>query len=259
MKKFLLFIALWSFLATTAFAFSFGIDSPSIHLKTSPGSTVEQELVVYSQSSERMTVKVSVEDWKYRENRTKQFLKKGGSPYSCGDWLVPAVDTFVLSPGEKKKFTFKLKTPAGVSGGHQAVLFFEGIPSGNAKSGKSGVLLTGKIGALIYQHTEGKTSAQAEISNIIAAKQGGQATVSLQFKNTGNDWIQAKGNAILVDTKGKTVARGEFAPIKTLPGENVPASVVVKSFMPLAAGTYKVMVTIDTGTEILVKEAAVSI
>jgi hypothetical protein len=259
MKKMFLVALILCVIATAVLAFSFGIDSPSIHLKTSPGSTVEQELVVYSESTDRMTVKVSVEDWKYRENRTKQFLKKGAGPYSCSDWITPEQDKFVLAPGEKRKFRFKMKTPAGVSGGHQAVVFFEGIPSGNNASGKSGVLFTGKIGAIIYQHTEGKTSVKGEVDNVIAAKQNGQAIVSLQFKNTGNDWIQAKGNAVLVDTKGKTVARGEFDPVKTLPGESVPASVLVKSFTALNTGTYKVIVTIDTGTEVLVKDASITI
>jgi hypothetical protein len=79
----------------------------------------------------------------------------------------------------------------------------------------------------------------------------------VQFKNTGNDWIQANGNAVLLDEKGKTVGRGMFAAIKTLPGETVPAKAIVKGFVVLSSGSYKVLVTLDTGTDVLVKETTV--
>ncbi len=251
--------ALLTIMAAAVGAFSFGIDTPSIHLTTRPGSVQEKELFISNQSDETLAIAVTVEDWIYREDRTKKFMKKGGSPYSCAEWVTPGKTSFTIAPRKKERFTFSVKTPNSAEGGHQAVIFFEGVPATANAGGpvQSGVQFSGKIGAVIYQHTEGNTRATAEVTDVSAVAQNGSVEVSLQFRNTGNDWIQAKGNAVLVDAAGKTVGRGTFSAIKTLPGETVPAKADVKGFLVLSSGTYKVMVTLDTGTDVLVKDTTV--
>lgn len=258
-KNILLSVLSWLLLTMSAFAFSFGIDSPSIHITSSAGSSTEKELVVYNQSAEEMAIKVSVQDWKYREDRTKLFMRSGDSPYSCAAWITPEQNSFTLAPNEKKKFKFTFKTPTDAKGGHQAVLFFEGVPSKADTKKATGVQILGKIGAIIYQHTEGKTTAKGQLGDISASATGRSISVTMQFLNIGDDWLQPKANAVLVDSKGKTVARGDFTVLKTLPGESASGTTTLKSFIPLEAGTYKVIVTVDTGEDVLMKETSVAI
>ena len=101
LKKIILAGLLILLAGTGGLAFSFGIDSPSIHLETWPGETSTAELMVYNLSENPLDIKVSVEDWKCREDGTKQFLAKGTGPYSCGNWLEPEMNSFTLAPLEK--------------------------------------------------------------------------------------------------------------------------------------------------------------
>ncbi|MBU0581045.1 MAG: hypothetical protein KKA19_07695 [Candidatus Margulisbacteria bacterium] len=247
-------------LSTNVLAFSFGIDSPSIHVETWPGETKDFEINIYSRSKEPLNIKVTVEDWKYKADRTKIFLKSGTSEFSCGPWIELRENTFVLNPGEKKKFYLKIKTPQQVEGGHQAVVFFEGVPvKSEEKTKGSGVEVAGKIGALIYQSTREKTQTTGEITELFVKQEKNIIKTSLKFKNTGNNWIQAKGNIILLDIQGQNIAQSELAPLKTLPGEVVLATTVLKGPVDIFSGKYKLLATLDIGEDILVKETAIDL
>ncbi len=267
LRRALLALGLLVLMAGTVFAFAFGIDTPSFHLKTSPGETKDNELVVYNQSNSDLNILVSVEDWKYRENRTKQFLKKGTSQFSCGNWIEPEETSFVLAAGQKRKFHFKLRTPQNADGGHQAVLFFEGIPAGSddaavkTKKGKphGGVVIIGKIGALIYQETTGKTKASGEIIDLFGKAQGDNVLASVKFKNTGNTWLEVQGNVVAIDEQGMTIGRGDLAPIKILPGETVLSQIKVVFENTGITGRPKLLATLDYGEELLVKETPLSL
>lgn len=241
--------------AINVFAFSIGIDKPSFHVQTNQGESKKLEIIVYNFSDEQLAVNVSVEDWIYKKDRSKKFLPKGKSPYSCGKWIKPEKKKFNLKPKEKKKFYFTIKTPRKAKGGHQAVLFFEAQPSGkDAKKMGSGILFSGKIGSIIYQETKGNTINKGNIKDASYEHVAEGVKVEVLFENKGNNCLQAKGNVILIDKSGSTIARKDVNPLKTLPGETDTTSVLFTQAVKLVKGEHKFIVTLDTGSEILVQE-----
>jgi hypothetical protein len=262
-KKILISLCGLLLLSTNVFAFSFGLDKPSIYFKTSSLEVLTETIVIYNRSDKPLKIAVSVQDWLYRENRTKKFLNAGESPYSCADWISFEESSFIIEPKKRKNFKFKLRTPNKAEGGHQAVIFFEGSPvkkeTEHLELNSSGVEVIGKIGAIIYQETLGETKTTGEITDIALFRQKGVIKAYVKFQNTGDNIIQAKGNIVFINDKKETIARGDISLIKTLPAETAQGVAIIEEFAELNKGNYDVLTTLEYDNKLIIKELTLNV
>lgn len=240
MKKqiFLTFIFTLIFF-TFAYALSINIDQPSIKITLKPKETKTGDIFVQNLGGSNLKVKAYTEDWIYAPDGSKTFMKKGSSVYSCSDWINLDPATFELSPKEEKKVSYKITTPSNASSGHVSVIFFEGLIDTY-----EGIAVSGRIGTIIYQDTEGYVWRSGEIKelNVLTSKEGMPIELKISFANTGNSHISAKPN-IKIFENDNTIIETQAMNINTLPGDLKTS--IIKIDQKLKEGKYKAQVELS--------------
>jgi predicted RNA-binding protein with PUA domain len=221
---------------SSAFALSINIDPSNVKLLVKPGESKNGEILVRNTGSSKIIIKASTEDWVYAPDGSKTFMKQGSSVYSCSNWIRLDSENFELAPKEEKKVSFILTAPKNASGGHVSVIFFEGVIKQTLE-----IAVSGRIGVIVYQDTEGDVKRNAEIKSfdILASEEGKPVRTRISFINKGNTYIIAKPKiSILKDNK--VVLESKALPINTLPGDEVTNEILIKD--NLKTGNYKAQV-----------------
>lgn len=246
----ILFVILAScvFSLEPAFALSINIDPPSLRLTVKPEQSVSGSISVKNAGSSSIKIKAYTEDWVYAKDGSKLFMKPGSSVYSCSGWIRLDPANFELAPKEEKSVNYVLTVPKTASGSHVSVIFFE-----SSTDNKEGISVTGRIGTIVYQDTEGDIKRNWEIKEliVISSEEGEPVNVQLTLANKGNTYLQA--NAILKILKdGKTVFESKMKPINILPDDSGSSSLTVSE--PLKEGGYKAAVEVSYEGKILKSE-----
>ena len=256
MKNAKLFFLSLFFLASTAHAFSFGVDPSHLNFKTKPGETSIQQLTLVNYGKEPMQLSLSIEEWKLLPDGAKEFGRPGLSVFGCGAWIKVEPQTITLPAQGKTQVTVLMLTPTDSVGGHQAVVFAQNIPS--LKDDKPGrVPLVGKVGTLIFQDTDGATDAKFSVKQAGLDMDTRSQTLHLTVKNEGNTYVACSGYAmILREESGAVIDRQTLPKWPLLPGDSNKADVVFNK-QPLPAGKYLFLVTVESeGLDPVVVEEA---
>jgi len=236
-----------------AFALSINIDPPSVKLTVKAEQSKSGSITVKNSGSSGIKIKAYTEDWVYAKDGSKIFMKPGSSVYSCSNWIKLDPATFELSPKEEKTVNYVLTVPKTASGGHVSVIFFE-CPVEN----KEGISVSGRIGTIVYQDTEGDIKRNGEIKEfaVLASEEGKPVDIKLILLNKGNTYLFANANVkILRDDK--TVAGSKMKPLSMLPDDSATASVTIAD--PLKEGRYKAVVEVSYDGKTLKSESDFSI
>lgn len=232
----LLFTATFAFLlliSNFAYALALNVDPSHINMVVKPGETKSGEITVQNTGSSPVDIKVYTEDWVDAPDGSKTFMNAGSSVYSCSNWIKLSATKFQLDPMEENKLKFDLTAPKNSSGGHVSVVFFEA-----AVNVKEGIGVTGRIGTIVYQDTEGDILRTGEIKgfSVSGSLEGEPVTVTVNALNTGNTFISLKPK-LTVTKDDKPVFENEGMPMNALPGEVCSGTFKVGK---LAEGKYKV-------------------
>ncbi len=216
-----------------AFALSLNIDPSNIKLVVKPGETKSGEIIVQNTGSSQLQIKAYTEDWIYAPDGSKNFMKPGSSVNSCSTWIKLNADKFELAPREERKVSFDIAVPKNASGGHVSVIFFESLISV-----KEGIAVSGRIGTIIYQDTEGDIKRSGEIKGISVAgsREGEPVIITISLLNKGNTYISARPK-ITVLKDNKAVVEPKMNPLNALQGDTANGSVNIG---PLKEGKYKI-------------------
>ena len=231
--------------AASAWAFSFGVDPSHLNFKTKPGDSTVQQLNVINYGKDAVQLSLSVEEWTLQSDNAKAFGLPGFSPYGCGAWITVEPQTLSLAPGQTGTVTVVMATPTDSVGGHQAVVFAQNLPD-LAKQKDGAAALVGKVGAIVYQDTDGSSAAK-----FTAQQQGIEAemrtqTMHLEVKNTGNTFVSCGGYAmILKEDTGVVVDRQNLSGWPLLPGD-VKTPTVTFNKQPLGPGKYLFLVSVES-------------
>jgi len=239
----LLVLGNWIFMVP-AFALSINIDPSNIKVVIKPGGSKSGEIMVRNTGSSSLKLKAYTEDWVYAPDGSKNFIKAGSSVYSCSNWITLDVSTFELSPKSEKKVSYTINAPKNTSGGHVSVIFFEGL-----LQEKEGIAVSGRIGTIVYQDTEGDIKRNGEISNIsiLTSEEGKPIDIKISLLNKGNSYISAKPE-IRIEKDKNIVSEPKIRNINTLPGDTGTGIV---SISKLIEGKYKVFVELSYDNKIL--------
>ena len=225
------------------------IDKPKIRLSTAPGSYDSGEINVENIGDEAADIHVYLEDWIYsKQDGSKEFLPKGTNRLSCSNWINFYPADFTLKPKTSQKLRYTVTVPEGVQGGHFSVMFFETgggtIEQANEKGESVSVKVYNRLGALFYVEPQGTVKKSGEIKNIKVDQKLNDLTVELDFLNTGNTDITAKGTFNVIDQEGYVYARGEFDPVYTFPDGKAFLRGVANS-VSLKSKDYDLVVTLE--------------
>jgi P pilus assembly chaperone PapD len=246
-KKLILLILVILFIVSgMAHAFTISVDPPSVTISSAPKESKSGTIMVANRGKGPLKIKAYVQDWVYAKDRSKEFKAAGSTPYSCANWINIFPTEFELSSQGEQAVTFTITVPENAKGGHQAVIFFD-AQAQKEKPQKTGVIVIGSIGTIIYQETEGNVNKEASISDFSTSWEKGVLTAQLKFKNQGNTHLSAEGSLVLLGKNGLMAGRVKIPKINLLPGETIPAK--VKWQGKVEEGEYKAVATLDYGGE----------
>ena len=236
-----LFIGILSFviLASNAYALSINIDPASIMVTLKAGETKDGEIFVQNLGGDKIKIKAYAEDWIYASDGSKVFMKPGSSVYSCSSWIKLDPESFDLAPKENKTVKYTITSPITASGGHVSVIFLEVVMDKSA-----GIAVSGRIGTIIYQDTEGDIKRSGEIKgfSVTTSQESEPINLSISFINNGNSYISAKPS-ITITGDGKTVIDTSAMKINTLPGDTKTSIITLGQTLP--EGNYKAEIELN--------------
>lgn len=256
---------------------TFRVEPSKIRLSIPAGSSQAGTIRVYSQSGDKIEIKVYMEDWLYTkiQDGSKDFFPAKTTPFSCADWITFNPSEFIIPPYGVQNINYVVRVPADAQGGRFAVMFFETVflrgledlEYPQAEEVRSGATLNIRLGVLFYTDVKDRAKLLAELSNFSVLKdpKNNYLLISTDFKNVGNTDIGAGGTFHIMDNEGVVYARGEFKNIYTLPGDGAKLTATWKETLP--KGKYDLVLTLDLGKyreeigrgTILVKEAKIEI
>ncbi len=250
MKKTAAVILLLFALVSAASAFSINVDPPSLWLSVKPGSSTSGKIIVENRGNDDINVKAYAQDWVYAKDRSKEFKKAGTAKYSCSNWIAIYPSDFTLASKKSQEVSYTLTSPTDASGGYYSVIFFESrIPDLTGIQKRSNVVMSGRIGAIVYLDTDGRSDKLASIKtlSVEGPDTNNHINIDIQFANDGNTILSPEGNVIITDSTSRLYAKIDLKKFYVLQGETV--SVKGSWFGGLKEGEYDVIATFDVGKD----------
>lgn len=250
-KAFFLFTAFASavFAAGPVSAATIVINQPKLELEIAPGETVTGEIVVENPTEEVTAVRVYLEDFAYLPGASgeKSFVAAGTGPYSASQFLTFTPTDISLPPYGKATLRYTIRLPEDAVGGYYSVIFFETI-IGQVPD-REGVALdvAGRVGSLFLIESKGTQKREGSIEAVEIRPSPGNKPLEIEttFRNTGNVHIPLTGNFVLMDEQGGIGARGELAPIYSMPGAVAKGTTQWVGRVP--KGSYTALLTYNLG------------
>lgn len=191
------------------------IAPPVLNLTGNPGQTLKTQISLRDVSSGALLVTGTVNDFTAGgEDGTPKIItdENESNPYSIKSWVAP-LPKLLLEPRQIENLPVTIRIPANAApGGYFGVVRFTATAP---ELDSQGVSLSASLGALIFIRVNGEVKESMAIEEFSVATPGG--TVKSMFestplvfveriKNNGNIYEQPKGQIIITDMFGKTIA-----------------------------------------------------
>ena len=191
------------------------IAPPVLTLTGDPGQTLNTQISLRDVSSGALLVTGTVNDFTAGgEDGTPKIItdENEPNPYSIKSWIDP-LPKLLLEPRQIENLPVTIRIPADAApGGYFGVVRFTATAP---ELDSQGVSLSASLGALIFIRVNGEAKRSMAIEEFSVATPGG--TIKSMFestplvfveriKNNGNIYEQPKGQIIIKDMFGKTIA-----------------------------------------------------
>jgi len=160
------------------------------------------------------------------------------------NYIYTVPETLILAPLEKKTVQLVITTPMTMTGGNQAVLFFESTPDIPVLNKKELTYkLSPKLGALIFQETEGTINVRSKISGVEIIKQTKSVPfgVKITVVNQGNSLIHGSALISLMDNAYKYLGKTKISLKAISAGETTALNTNWNTMLP--SGDYHALIT----------------
>ena len=195
-------------------------------------------------------LKVTIEDWKLTREGNPAFMKVGGNPYSCAEWIrINPVD-FRIAPGQTREVRYTVTVPPEVQdGGYHAAIIFETVPDVTPGERAKRVYLKGRIVTIVYE-VVGKPPVvgHATVLEVEPKKQGVDFVLTLQ--NTGKVHYRTKGTITVKDGSDQKVFEVAVPDAPVLPDSE--REIKIPYDKPIPKGNYSALAVVDIGMKELV-------
>lgn len=192
------------------------IAPPVLNLTADPGQVIDAQIALRDVSPTSLVVTSEVNDFTAdpdSENGSPKIMldTTERTPYSLIDWVAP-LPQMTLKSKQVENLPVKITVPANAApGGYYGTIRF------TAKAPdmqETGVSLSASLGALIMVRVNGDAKESMSLPEFYVSKDGSKGgffdSLPIMFtervKNDGNVFEQPRGNIILKDLFGRTVA-----------------------------------------------------
>ena len=193
------------------------IAPPTLNLTADPGEVINAQISLRDISPVPIVVTSEVNDFtadpETEDGTPKVMLDSTEpSPYSLISWIAP-LPPLTLKPRQVENLPVKITVPANAApGGYYGTIRFTAQPPDMQDTG---VALNASLGALIMVRVNGDTNEAMALSEFYVSKNGDRGsffeslpiTFTERIKNDGNVFEQPRGEILLKNIFGKTVAK----------------------------------------------------
>jgi hypothetical protein len=231
-------------------------DPSAVQVQVSTGGSHTGSIRLKNMTDKALDVSGKVMDWKYEKpNGVKEFLPAGTTKHSAASWMTLTPDRLTLEPGKTTEVRYTLSVPANAEGGrYAAVLFSAFVPQVQQKA-RVVVNVALQVATLFLMEVENTQKVRGRITGlkVVNPRAKRPLEVRASFRNEGNVRLDAKGRLSILNAKGNAVGWTKFSDLKTLPGDEWPATATWSG--GLAPGSYRLVATFELAPgHILVEE-----
>ncbi len=184
------------------------ISPVKFELLIAPGKSFTDVIHVRNVTDEEIEVQVYFSDFNLNEENALQFLDEGSLKHSLAPWIRIQPTALKIAAQEEKLVRFTVEMPENSDGDLQAMIFFQSVPKGAVlKEGARQVLISTRIGAVIYACPKGREQKLGDIPNLYLRENQpeGGLEYALLFANKGNIHLRPAGKIKLLNEQGKTL------------------------------------------------------
>lgn len=208
--------------AGTAVSGDYVVGQGKNEINLNPGEEKVQDIYIINRSGKDLNFLVSVVDFSGTSQAPEaiKFTSDKLNLYPAKTWLLPEISKFTLKQGEKITLPVMVRVaketaPGGLYG---AVMI---TTAANANESASQVKPTASLASLFFVRVNGDINEAGSLQNFSSVKsfyQKGPVELFINFKNTGNIYLNPHGAITITNLWGKPVYQKEILPYFVLPG-----------------------------------------
>ena len=231
------------------------------------GASYTQAVTLTNQGSEPVRVRARLQDWFIAKDGTPQFdspVPEIERPFVSASWLRVAPPEQVVQPGQQGIVRFTATAaPDAADGGYRAAILFEfGAAAADPVAARRAVQFRSRVATLVYMNV-GKVTPAIELTDLASRHRPNEPpTIVATFRNAGRANVRTRGSVTLRDADGQIVRTVDVPNVPLLPlaEREVAIPATGDGQPPLAPGTYRVELKVDTGMpELVIGETTMTV
>lgn len=231
----------------------FEVAPVKLEFDSEPGSNQTKTVNVKNHSNKKVSFIIAVGDFLPSISGERKYMAPNSTKRSCANWLNINPTFFELNPGDEVPVQIGMMVPNDQYGAAWCMIYIQPTReqttwSADKKLG-AGVMISGRIGVLIYQSPKSNTNHSVKISNLteITKATDKERVFSATIENLGDKITKCK--AYLIASNMKTAEEKQFPSIDV---ETFPKmSRTVEFTLPnvLTPGSYSLAAILDYGSK----------
>jgi P pilus assembly chaperone PapD len=195
--------------------------------------------VVHNGSNHATQAIITREDWDRAADGQNRFLPSGSTPHSCGPALSFFPAAFLIEPGANQVVRLAVEKVSGTPRECWDIVFVQEVAQ-TKQFTRSGLQFVFRTGVKVYVAPTGLTRDASITSMSLEQRNPGQRRISIQFRNSGEVHLAAKGRVEIRRADNSVVAEVPISEFPTLPGAvrqlevNVPSTTLPGNYVALA-------------------------
>lgn len=218
--------------------------------QATPGASYGGTIRVRNTGAARRTAAVSAADYRFLADGRTFYETAGSTPRSNASWIRFTPSQLTLAPGEEATVSYTVSVPAGgaIRGSYWSVLLVETMEPGAStvvRSGRIGLTPSIRYAVQLATHV-GEAERRVALQGARVSGQGRAPALELDVLNTGEQADRLELRVDLFDADGAPAGQRAATRGLVYPGSSIHQAFDLRG---LAPGTYRAMVTVDTGTD----------
>lgn len=219
-------------------------DQLEVSIVPSATSRVISTFVVHNGSNHAAQAIITREDWDRAVNGENMFMPSGSTPHSCGRAMSFFPAAFLIEPGANQTVRLAVEKTSGTPPECWDIVFIQEVAQKKQLT-RSGLQYVFRTGVKVYVAPKGMARDASITSMSLEQSNPAQRRISIQFRNSGQIHLAAKGRIEIRRSDNVVVAEVPIPEFPTLPGALRKLDVNVPAATP--PGTYVALAMIDFG------------
>ncbi|NOU19350.1 MAG: hypothetical protein HOO91_17475 [Bacteroidales bacterium] len=231
----------------------FEVAPVKLEFNAEPGENQTKTITVRNHSNKKESFLIVMSDFLPSSSGAINYLAPNSTKRSCANWLNINPSFFELNPNDEIPIQISMMVPNDQYSAAWCVIYIQSAQeqsSWNAeKNLGTGMIVTGRIGLLIYQSPKSNTNHSLKISNLVEVTKLGdkERVFSATIENLGEKITKSK--AYLIASNMKTAEEKQLPPSEFEVFPKLSRTIELRLPNLLVPGSYSLAAILDYGTK----------